>query len=251
MDILNIEVARITTSARKRPVSPEKVADIQRSIDQQGLLQPIGVRAYGDGYQLVFGAHRLAAFQETGTAEIPALVFPAEMTDDECALAEIQENLARNDLTGAERKAFAAEVGRLIPRLHVDSSDDTDSTMEQKWLLELAEKSGMGKSAMYNWWKAFCAETDRSIAPKQASPEDKDDFFSWLEDAKAKADAEKAERVRKADDERIKREREAFQKKKDADKSGFAERAKLLAEEYGATEVMEWMYQLIHVWKNS
>lgn len=251
MDIALIAIDSIATADRKRPVSHEKVADIKRSIDQQGLLQPIGVKQIDGGYRLIFGAHRLSACRISGMAEIPAMVFPPDMTDEECALAEIQENLARNDLTGAERKAFAAEVGRLIPRLRVDSSDASDSTVEQKWLLELAEKSGMGKSAMYNWWKAFCTETDRSIAPKQASPEDKDDFFSWLEDAKAKADAEKAEKVRKADDERIKREREAFQKKKDADKSGFAERAKLLAEEYGATEVMEWMYQLIHVWKNS
>jgi hypothetical protein len=31
----------------------------------------------------------------------PTIVFPEGMTDDECLLAEIQENLARNDLSGA------------------------------------------------------------------------------------------------------------------------------------------------------
>lgn len=39
---------------------------------------------------------------------------PEDTSDDECLLAELQENRIRNDLTGAERKAFAAEVGRLI-----------------------------------------------------------------------------------------------------------------------------------------
>lgn len=69
---------------------------------------------------------------------------------------------ACNDLTGAERKAFAAEVGRLIPLLSADSTDSDGSSVEQKWLLELADKSGIGKSAMYTWWKAFCQATNRA-----------------------------------------------------------------------------------------
>ena len=140
MDIRNIEVSRIGIGQRKRPVSPEKVADIQRSIAQQGLLQPIGVKSEGEGFMLVFGAHRLAAFQEAGTADILAMVFPAETSDEECFLAEIQENLARNDLTGVERKAFAAEVGRLSLTLLSESHEDGESQWDSDWFRDFYDK---------------------------------------------------------------------------------------------------------------
>ena len=168
-NVQTIPVDSISIATRKRAISPEKVSDIRRSVKQQGLLQPIGVKVDGEGYLLIYGAHRLAAFQEDDYPEITAMVFPESMTEDECFLAEIQENLARNDLTGAERKAFAAEVGRLITVLSSDYRDDEDSRRESDWLREWRDKSGIGQNTAYTWWKSFCTETDRNITPRQAT----------------------------------------------------------------------------------
>lgn len=247
MEIKDIALGLISIGDRKRPIDPGKVKELQQSLQQQGLLQPIGVKVAGDHYRLVFGAHRLVAVQGLESWDsVSALVFPETATDEECLLAELQENLARNELTGAERKAFAAEVGRLIPRLHVDSSDDTDSTMEQKWLLELAEKSGMGKSAMYNWWKSFCTETDRNITPRQATAEDKAAFFDWLEAAKTKAEEERKRKEAEAEAEKERKEAEALAKRKEEEREDMhrylTETAALINDR---DAVVGWLYEWI------
>lgn len=54
-----------------------------------------------------------------------------------------------------ERKAFAAEVGRLILKLKENSHQDEIPNGNDRWLLELGDKSGMGKSSVYRWWSAF------------------------------------------------------------------------------------------------
>ncbi len=52
----------------------------------------------------------------------------------------------------AERKAFAAEVGRIILELSKRSNGDDDSRLENKWLLEFANKSGNSQATAYSWW---------------------------------------------------------------------------------------------------
>ena len=93
------------------------------------------------------------------------------MTDEECALAEIQENLARNDLTGAERKAFAAEVGRLLtiltPIAHGDEMPNGQNDRGGQWLVEMANSTGTPCKTLQNWWKSFCTETETSPLNKR------------------------------------------------------------------------------------
>jgi len=50
------------------------VEDLAKSIKANGLLQPIMVKPAGDGYELVFGLHRLEACRRLGWRTIPALV---------------------------------------------------------------------------------------------------------------------------------------------------------------------------------
>ena len=245
-NVQTIPVDSISIATRKRAISPEKVSDIRRSVKQQGLLQPIGVKVDGEGYLLIYGAHRLAAFQEDDYPEITAMVFPESMTEDECFLAEIQENLARNDLTGAERKAFAAEVGRLIAKIAENcqgeffaNGNDDDSG---NWLSEMATATGTPQKTLYNWWKSFTAETDRNITPKQATPEDKTAFFDWLEKAKAKADAEKAEKERKAEEERQRKEQEAWEKRLQVEREDLVKYLDETAKFAGRGVVIEWLY---------
>ena len=118
-------------------------------------------------------------------------VFPGDTSDDECLLAEIQENNARKELTGAERKAFAAEVGRLIANLSKNCQELSFANGKTKsdgnWVEDLAKTTNTPPKTIYNWWSSFCAESALSITPKQATTEHRAAFFDWLERHKAEA----------------------------------------------------------------
>jgi len=77
-----------------RPICEENVSELMRSIESMGLLQPVVVRPSGEGYQIVFGNHRIEACRRLGMKKIPAIV--NYFTDEEAFLARVSENLLRN-----------------------------------------------------------------------------------------------------------------------------------------------------------
>jgi N6-adenosine-specific RNA methylase IME4 len=74
------------------------LSDLMESITSIGLLNPITVTT---DHRLVAGASRLAACQRLGWLEIPAHV--VTLDDIEAELAQIDENLIRNELTVLQR----------------------------------------------------------------------------------------------------------------------------------------------------
>ena len=139
--------------------------------------------------------------QHLERSEIDAYVLPEEWTEDECLLAELQENCARKDLTGAERKAFASEVGRISAKL---GQLGNSANGRVGWLAQLAEKTGTPLRTLANWWQEFCADMGYEITPRQAVAAQRDRFFNWLEGHQHK---EEEERQRKAEEaERVERE---------------------------------------------
>jgi ParB family chromosome partitioning protein len=101
----NIPIASIKVNNRLRPLDDAKVAELAESIAQVGLLQPIGVRPDGT---LVYGYHRLEACKQLGWTDIPAVVVDGD--DLRAELAEITENLVRNELTLLERAEHLARL---------------------------------------------------------------------------------------------------------------------------------------------
>lgn len=79
-------------------------ADLIESIRNYGVLQPIGVRRLHGGQPvLVWGYKRHAAvMQIDANAEIE-IIDLGDITDDEAAVAEIEENLRRHQYSDAER----------------------------------------------------------------------------------------------------------------------------------------------------
>jgi len=109
----NIPIASIKVKNRLRPLNAEKVAELAESIAQVGLLQPIGVRPDGT---LVYGYHRLEACKRLGWTEIPAVIVDGD--DLRAELAEISENLIRNELTLLERAEHLARMRAVYERLY-------------------------------------------------------------------------------------------------------------------------------------
>ena len=135
-----VAIRKIDASDRLRPVDVAKahlIADgimAWRASGNEGIPAPITVRPYGDAegnyYKLVAGAHRLAAAQLLGDAEIDVII--REMDDLQARLAEIDENLCRNELNALDRAAFLTERDRIWREMYPDK-DGRKGSMKARW----------------------------------------------------------------------------------------------------------------------
>ena len=116
-----IRVDSIVVTARLRALREELVDDLQASIQQVGLLNPITIRRPHGGAvpHLVSGAHRLAAARRIGWQTIPCCTIDSD--DDGAALVEIDENLARVELSPAERAMHVAKRKEIYERQHPET----------------------------------------------------------------------------------------------------------------------------------
>lgn len=112
----------IDLGTRLRAIDPDHVAFIAESIRDAGQLQAVVVRPPVEGtnghVRLIVGAHRVEACRLLGR-KVRVVVRP--LTDDQAALAEIDENLARHDLTELDRAAFIAVRKDIYLRAHPEA----------------------------------------------------------------------------------------------------------------------------------
>lgn len=115
--IIDVPLTAITLAPdRARAIDTVWAEGLARIIAAQGLRQPISVRAKGDGYELVFGAHRLEAFRVLGRETIPAILSDAA-DDDAAKFEEVMENLARQDLIALDRCHHLYDLKQVYERL--------------------------------------------------------------------------------------------------------------------------------------
>ena len=116
---IEITLDRITIPAGRRAVDADAVERLKQSIAAVGLQHPITVCQRDGGYVLVAGAHRLAACSELEMQKIPANV--ADLNALEAELLEIDENLARNELSAAERTKAITRRKTIYEQLHPET----------------------------------------------------------------------------------------------------------------------------------
>ena len=78
----------------------ESISAIADSIKQHGILQPLLVRPYGSGYQIVAGERRWRAARMLGMTEVPVQI--REFSDSESMQIALIENLQRENLNPIE-----------------------------------------------------------------------------------------------------------------------------------------------------
>jgi ParB family transcriptional regulator, chromosome partitioning protein len=163
----------------RREFAPGQLAELEGSIRENGLLQPLVVRPaspaapVGAEWELVAGERRLRAVRRLGWSEVPAVV--REMDDRTLLVLAIVENVQRTDLSpleeaegyrqlieefGYTQKEVAESVGRerstianLLRLLHLPASvqrlvsDGTLSMGHARALLGLGDERPMAELA--------------------------------------------------------------------------------------------------------
>ncbi len=79
----------------------EELQELALSISEKGLIQPIMLRKYGEGYQIVAGERRFRAFQRLEKTHIPALV-REQISDRDMMELALVENVQRVQLNPIE-----------------------------------------------------------------------------------------------------------------------------------------------------
>lgn len=128
--LLHVDIHLIETNPfqPRKDFPPDELAQLSRSIEEHGLLQPLLVRRVDESYQLIAGERRLRAAQAAGWREVPVKVVEAE--DRQMSELALVENLQRKDLNAMEKaasfKQYLQRVGctqdELAKRLKLDRS---------------------------------------------------------------------------------------------------------------------------------
>jgi ParB family transcriptional regulator, chromosome partitioning protein len=119
--IASVDIAKI----QPNPFQPrtdfdqESLAELTRSIQEKGVIQPITVRRFDGGYQLISGERRLRAVQAARLRQIPAYII-AVATDEEMLELALIENIQREYLNPME---IANAYQRLIDECHINQED--------------------------------------------------------------------------------------------------------------------------------
>jgi len=111
--VLPLEQLRPGKYQPRTKMNPESLRELADSIKAQGVMQPVLVRAVGDGYEIIAGERRVRAAAIAGLHEVPVII---KQVPDNTALAmALIENIQREDLNPLEE---AHGVQRLIREFH-------------------------------------------------------------------------------------------------------------------------------------
>jgi ParB family chromosome partitioning protein len=131
--LVRIDALEANRRQPRRRFDEGEIAELARSIERSGILQPVLVAREGDRYRIVAGERRVRAARVAGLQEVPVVVREGIADQDHLLLALV-ENLQRRDLTALEE----AEAYRHL-------KDDFGMTQE-----EVAERVGKDRATVAN-----------------------------------------------------------------------------------------------------
>lgn len=112
MDTSAVAIDKLRLSTH-RAVAEDKVAELVKSIREIGLLHPIAI---DHDCNVLAGAHRVKAFEQLGYKKIPAILISLDAARRD--LAQIDENLVRNEGTALERAEALKRRKEIYEQLH-------------------------------------------------------------------------------------------------------------------------------------
>lgn len=126
----------------RREIREDQIENLSKSIQSEGLLQPIVVRAKGEKYELIAGERRLYAYKQLKLKTIPARII--EASDASSATLALIENLQRENLNPIDEALGYASLVR-----------DFDLTQEAA-----AERVGRGRASVANALRLLTLDTE-------------------------------------------------------------------------------------------
>jgi ParB family transcriptional regulator, chromosome partitioning protein len=108
-----VPIDQILVGRNRRPIKGEKVDELKESIKANGLLNPITV---DQKLNLIAGLHRLTACKLLGLDAIACNIVTYQYAE-QARLAEIDENLIRNELEPLERSELWLERDRILEHM--------------------------------------------------------------------------------------------------------------------------------------
>jgi ParB family transcriptional regulator, chromosome partitioning protein len=129
-----IDIDRITPNPSQPRLSLDeaRLEELAASIRENGMLQPVLVRPFKDGYQLIAGERRLSAAQRAGMLKIPVVI--RDVPDERLLELALVENIQREPLNPIEEA-----------RAYQHLMDAMSGTQEQ-----IAERLGKDRSTIAN-----------------------------------------------------------------------------------------------------
>ena len=99
---LKLKIADIEPNRNqpRKHFDEEALNALAENIAELGVIQPLTVRPYGDGYQIIAGERRWRAAKIAGLKEVPVRIM--ELDDEPTMLIALIENLQREDLNPIE-----------------------------------------------------------------------------------------------------------------------------------------------------
>ncbi|MDX6611775.1 MAG: ParB family transcriptional regulator, chromosome partitioning protein [Blastocatellia bacterium] len=125
--------------------SDERLEELARSIQNNGVIQPILLRHTAAGFELIAGERRWLAAKKAGLARIPAIV--REIPDDRVLELALVENIQRQELNPIEE---ASAYMRLLETLGLKQE-------------ELAERLGKERSTVTNYLRLLRLPPDLQL----------------------------------------------------------------------------------------
>ena len=136
--VQQVPIGEIKLRFRLRSPSDEKIKEIAKSIERISLLNPVTL---DNQNYLIAGYHRLSACKSLGWETIPAIIKDYSQVYSE--LAEIEENVARNELNHIEIAEHIIRREELLQELGLRMKSGYNKNKNLISTTELAEQVGM------------------------------------------------------------------------------------------------------------
>jgi ParB family transcriptional regulator, chromosome partitioning protein len=162
-----IAIDRISIQPNRRPLNDQKVAELMQSIKANGLLNPITI---DQNFNLIAGLHRLTACKLLGLEQIEYRTMTCEDVDH-ARLAEIDENLIRNELEALERSELWLERDQISERIGLRAQSGENQYTKKggelisppgKTTVQLAQEAGYNKRT-YQLGKQIAKNIDPEV----------------------------------------------------------------------------------------
>jgi len=145
--IIELEVDKIQVPEERvtSVVDDEIMLELEESIKQHGILQPLQVARVNDQYVLIDGSHRLQVAQKLGMKTVPTII--KEMTEDELLVANLIVNRQRG-------KSNPAQEAMILKKLVDEYGYDFDKA---------AQMLGMGRATADRYYKIASNASQRVL----------------------------------------------------------------------------------------